>query len=155
MKGSIRPGGRGSWQLRWPLPPGPNGERRQGYETFHGTKSEAEKRLIMILAQVHTGTYAEPAKMTLGSYLDVWLDHAKTNVTAKTLQEYTKIVNTHIKPQIGHIPLPKLKPLHIQSYYTNRLESGRVRKLKPPKPGEPPKEQPKGLSAQTVKHHHT
>jgi integrase len=35
------------------------------------------------------------------------------------------------------------------------LESGRVRKLKPPKPGEPPKEQPKGLSAQTVKHHHT
>ena len=57
------------------------------------------------------------------------------------LLRYEEIVRCHLSPRLGHIPLSKLQPLHIQSYYSEALLSGRRRGKG-------------GLSAQTVLHHH-
>ena len=44
--GSIQAAGPGIWRLRYPLPNDPStGKRRRGYETVHGTKKDASKRL--------------------------------------------------------------------------------------------------------------
>lgn len=157
MKGYIRNRGDHSWQLTYELPRDNSGERKQGYETVHGTKRDAQRRLNELLAEIQAGKYIEPSKITLAAYLEQWLAHAKTTVAGKTWDEYSKIIHNHINPSIGNSLLCLLKPLHIQKYYTDRLENGRIIiPVKPRKEGDPkPKEKPKGLSAQSVRHHHT
>lgn len=58
------------------------------------------------------------------------------------LPAYEQIVRSHLVPALGSIPLTKLRPQHIQAYYSQARQSGRV----DGKGG--------GLSAQTVLHHH-
>ena len=58
-RGSKRKRG-GSWELRYELPRGEDGERNQGRETFKGTAKEADARLIQIVAGLNN-TPAEKA----------------------------------------------------------------------------------------------
>jgi integrase len=65
----------------------------------------------------------------------------KPSLACKTHERYSEIVNRHLIPALGRVLLAKLQPMHIQSYYSQALVSGRL-DLKG------------GLSAQTVLHHH-
>ena len=63
--GSIQAAGPGIWRLRYPLPNDPGtGKRRQGYETVHGTKKDASKRLAELRIE-HDRFRASPAVMTV------------------------------------------------------------------------------------------
>jgi integrase len=87
--------------------------------------------------------YVEPGNLTVKDYLEKWLsDYARVKVSGKTLERYAGIVNDHLVPAVGQLPLCKLQPLHVQAYYSHALETGR----KDGREG--------GLSAQTVLHHH-
>ena len=89
-----------------------------------------------------TGEYVEPSKLTVADYLGPWLaDYAKPNTSGKTYERYDQIVRTNLNPALGHHPLTKLQPLHIQEFYSTAMTSGRRR-------GDG------GLSAQTVLHFH-
>lgn len=142
MKGHIRPRGKGTWAIVVDLGRDPNGKRQQKWHTVHGNKKDAERELTRLLHQLHNGDYVEPSKMTLGEYMQRWLDdYAATNVSAKTFERYAEIVRIHLIPALGRHQLPKLQPLHIQAYYSQALQNGR-------------KNGGGGLSAQTVLHHH-
>ena len=80
-----------------------------------------------ILHRLRTGTYVEINNLTVAEYFDHWLlTYCKPNLAPKTIHSYTSEINNHIKPKLGSIPLEKLTPLHLQSYYTQLLESGRL-----------------------------
>lgn len=115
----------GSWELTYELPRGADGKRKQGTKTVPGSKKEAKMELARIEQEIHEGIYIGPSKMNLANYLDIWLkDYAKVRVNPKTYQEYELIIKSNIVPALGHIPLSKLRPLHIQEYYSNLLENG-------------------------------
>ena len=78
--------------------------------------------------------------MTVAVWLKQWLDEAQHVVARKTHERYDEIVTLHLIPALGAIPLAKLAPVHIQTYYTQALECGR-------------RDGTGGLSAQTVVHH--
>ncbi len=143
MSGHIRRQGKGSWELKYDLGTDPvTGKRRTRYRTFKGTKREAEKELTRLLNEKNQGAYIEPSKMTLAEYLDYWLEnYAQGAAGAKTRERWTEIIQKHLVPAMGAIPLKELAPLHIQGHYTKALEKGR-------RGGKG------GLSAQTIKHHH-
>ena len=69
------------------------------------------------------------------------MDYAEQSVSPKTRERYWEIIGGNIKPILGWHTLDNLKPLHIQSFYTNELERGR-------------KDGRGGLSARTVLHFH-
>jgi len=154
MTGKLIQRSVGSWSIVLYLGRDPvTRKKRQKWHTFRGNKKAAQKELTRLVHEVNTGAYIEPAKLTVGEYLDRWLtDYAKTNVAGKTFERYSEIVTMHLKPALGGVPLHQLKPLHIQGYYSRALQSGRSRKTKQQK-GEQNAE-PRGLSAQTVLHHH-
>ena len=109
---------------------------------FRGSKKEAQAKLARLVNEINTGDYVEPSKLPFREYLERWLrDYAQQSVAPKTLERYRQIVDKNIKPALGGYPLSKLKPLHIQSFYTEAITKGR-------------KDGKGGLSAQTVLHFH-
>lgn len=117
-------------------------KRKRITKTVQGNKKAAEKELIRILGELERGTYIEPSKMTLGEYLDYWREtYAKPNLAPSTLDSYCRIIETHLKPALGHVLLQKVLPMQIQAYYSKALESGR-------------RDGKGGLSRRTVQYHH-
>jgi len=112
------------------------GKRKQQWISVKGTKKEAEKRLADLLHQLDNGTFIKPGKTTLAEYLERWLqDYAWPNLAPKTAEGYEHIVRKHLIPRLGGMTLTQLKPEHLQRLYSEKLSEG--------------------LSAQTVRHHHT
>ncbi|HHY38523.1 MAG TPA: hypothetical protein GX507_06325 [Clostridia bacterium] len=55
-----------------------------------------------------------------------WLEkYAKPKVAPRTLESYTQIVEQHLIPALGRIPIVKLSPTHLQEYYLRALQSDR------------------------------
>lgn len=127
MRGSILKQKSGSWRITVSLGKNPKTGKYEKYqETFRGTKREAEARLTELLAQLQKGHVINPEKITFGEYLDKWLnDYGRGSLSERTLYDYTFIVNTHIKPELGEIPLNKLHPAHLRDFYSKLLKEGR------------------------------
>ena len=78
-------------------------------------EAEAESRLAEIRGEYGQGRYRDNEKMTVGEYLDHWLEnYAKTAVRRSTYESYDWAINRHIVPILGRLPLQKLVPLDIQ-----------------------------------------
>ena len=90
------------------------------------------------------GDYIKPDNMTVGAFLDRWLQDSvgPNDLSAETKQGYEMIVRKHLIPALGDIRLQELTPTKLQSYYTQKLASGR-------------RDGKGGLSPRTVRHHHT
>ena len=69
---------------------------------------------------------------TVGEWLDTWIE-GRRNITDRTAHGYRHIIDKHLKPGLGAIPLDRLTAEHITRYYSEREQS---------------------LSGQTVLHHH-
>ncbi len=142
MRGHIKQRAKGSWSIVIDLGRDAAGKRKQKWSTLRGTKKEAQAELTRLLNEINTGEYIEPSRMLVSEYLKRWLkDYAEPSVSPKTNERYAQIIRDNINPTLGNYHLSKLKPLHIQSFYTDCLTSGR-------------KDGKGGLAAQTVLHFH-
>ena len=139
--GHIRPRGPGAWELKFDLGRHPiTGKRQVRYATVRGSKRDAQLELRRLLGAVDKGQHVDPGKLTVGQWLVRWLEEARHNISPKTHERYSEIVNKHLVPALGAIALAKLAPVHVQSYYSDALASGR-------------RDGKGGLSPQTVRHH--
>ena len=142
MRGHIRRRSRDTWAVVIDVGRDATGKRRQKWHTVKGTKRAAQQELTRLLNQLQTGIYVEPSKLTVSDFLKRWLnDYAKTTVSPKTFERYKEIVERNLDPALGGHYLPKLKPIHIQAYYSDALQNGR-------------KSGKGGLSGTTVLQHH-
>lgn len=128
MQGHIRKRGKDSWTVVLDMGRDPTtGKRRQVWRSVKGTKREAQALLVQLLHQRDTGIEQMPGKQTVGEFFDRWLqDYASVNVAPATLLQYRWAVARHIVPALGRLPLTKLRPGHIQSFYADRLQRGRT-----------------------------
>lgn len=60
---------------------------------------------------------------------DIFLDRYLNDVAIpmlrpKTVDSYKWLIEGHIKPNLGHLPLSKIKPDYLQSLYARKLEEG-------------------------------
>ena len=115
--GSIRQKGRG-WQIRYRK----DGQRK--CEQVNGTFKLAEKVLRERLVAIEKGEYVGKKKLTVGVYLQSWLEtYAVTNCTAKTVQGYKQSINCYTAT-IASITLQKLDATHIQPIYAGMIKRG-------------------------------
>jgi integrase len=97
------------------------GKRKQKW-VYGKTKKEVQEKVVEIENQVNKNEYFEPDNMTVSEYMDYWLKkYCKTNIGPRTYKTYTNIITNHIKPNIGHLKIYGLKPLHLIDFY-NKLE---------------------------------
>jgi integrase len=125
MKGSIRQRSKGSWTITFDAGRDANGRRRQKSITVRGTKREAERELARLLNEVNSGTFIEPAKATVASYLERWLTSIEPSLQPRTFEVYRHFVRSHLIPHLGQIRLDQLTPLQIEEFKARALTSGR------------------------------
>ncbi|MGI6035690.1 MAG: site-specific integrase [Limnochordia bacterium] len=106
------------------------------------TRREVAEELAKVLQEVQAGAYIEPTTCTLGEWLDKWLaEYKKPQLRPSTYESYKGLIERHITPALGGVPLAKLQAHTLQSFYNDKLTSGRF-------DGEG------GLSTRTVRYFH-
>lgn len=116
MKGGTRKRG-SSWSYYFDA--GTIGGKRQKKEKGgFATKKEAEAALADALSRFNaTGMVFEPSQMTLADYLDEWFElYCRPNLRYNTQVDYDRVIENHLKPDLGHYRLRALTAAVIQSY---------------------------------------
>lgn len=112
-----------------------SGQRSRCYRTA-ATLREARKLLRSFYEQKNRGSILRPTAQTLAEWLDYWLEEIILPTrAATTAYGYRKIIDNHIVPALGHIPLQRVTAGEIQRYYTTLLRE-------------------KDLSPNTIRKHH-
>lgn len=65
-------------------------------------------------------------KMTFGEALFLWLENNKVKQKTQTYSKYLHLINTQIKPSIGHIKLSKINYVIINQYVSEKSTSGNL-----------------------------
>ncbi|MEW6546303.1 MAG: tyrosine-type recombinase/integrase [Bacillota bacterium] len=115
MRGHIRKRSKNSWAVVVELPRDPEtGKRRQKWVTVRGPKREAERVRSEMLADLGRGLMGTaPRNLTLGQYLDEWLEAVRDSVRPQTLRVWRSHLK-HWKETLGRVPLADLSALDVQ-----------------------------------------
>jgi len=100
------------------------GNRTRKYKTFK-TKKEADMALARHDVSMEDGHFVRPRKITVGEWLDYWMEEIYSpRVAETTVYGHKTVIENHIKPYMGKVQLQQLKPPMIQNYYVH-LRSNR------------------------------
>lgn len=97
----------------------------EGVRVGYRTKGEALALLRKEMARRDEGLIFDSENLTLGEYLDRWLNTSvRGTVRQSTFDRYEIALRVHIKPALGNLKLKKLAPVHLQGFYQDRLDAG-------------------------------
>lgn len=119
--GSTRKRADGRWEGRYTVGFDPKTGKLIQRSVYGKTQKEVRQKLKAILADLDQGTYVEPTKLTVGEWLDIWLNEYTVNVRPATRGAYEEHVRVHLKPYLGRIRLDQLAPHQIQQAYNDLL----------------------------------
>ncbi len=93
------------------------GRRIKRYQTYR-TLYAARMGLRNFLTHREEELRAPRHELTLADWLESWMDNIVRPTRAETtVYGYQKIIDNHLVPALGDIPLLKLTPMDIQQYY--------------------------------------
>ena len=72
-----------------------------------------------------TGEHVDPTRMTVRQWLTTWLAAVRIEISPKSHERYTEIVENFLVPALGNLPIAKLAPAHIQDAYNQWATGGR------------------------------
>ncbi len=126
MRGSLKRRYKGTWSIILDLgyqtdPDTGLRKRRQKWITVRGTKRDAERRLAELVNDTNKGTFVEPSKVTVGEWLDTWLEKAikPPRRTLRAYETYRSVINRHLKPTLGAIRLQDLRAIDVERYHAD------------------------------------
>ena len=128
-RGSLKQRYKGSWSIVLDLgyqidPQTGKKKRKQRWYTVRGAKRDAEARLTELLNQANHNILIEPTKLTLGDWLDSWVEVAMKPPfkRLRTYESYKLIIRRHLKPMLGDIRLQELGTEHLERYYSEKSQ---------------------------------
>jgi integrase len=129
MVGSIRQRSANSWELRVYCGVDPDTRRpRYATRTVHGAKRTARETLTALVEEVdHARTHAG----SVSELLDRWFDAASPMWAASTRRQTRSVIDRHVRPSLGAIPLARLTTAMIDEFYANLRRSSGGREMSP------------------------
>lgn len=110
MRGTVVKRG-SKWSICYYIGKDENGKWKQKWESGFSTKREAERILRLRVEAVETTYNGKLSCTTVRGFLNYWLEtYCKQNLAPNTIRGYQTNIEKHIIPNIGKIPLIKLKP---------------------------------------------
>jgi integrase len=98
----------------------PDGKRRY---VSAKRKGEAEKLLRQAMADADRGLIFDAGTLTLGDYLDRWLEDVRDTVRPRTFERYEQIARKHIVPMLGANKLKDVTSNHVRGLYKEKRRS--------------------------------
>jgi hypothetical protein len=101
--------------------------RRRRYlsRTVHGPVRQAQTYLNKVLRERDLGRRVEGVTITLGEFLDRWLDTAaKPKLRDKSYHSYESLLRRYIRPVLGERILSTTTPLDVQDTYQRMIDRG-------------------------------
>jgi integrase len=127
MTGHIRRRGERSWELKFDLGRDASGRRKIAYQSFKGTKREAQVKLAELITAANAGSCVEPTKITVADFVrsrvDQW-EAAPDGITARTAQRYRQLTENQIVPFLGARTLQKLTRVDIEGWHNALHQAG-------------------------------
>jgi integrase len=102
------------------------GTRRRKWHSGYRTKKEAEAALVSLMSRLQQGTYVEPNKTTLGTFLEEWVTTIRPTVRDTTFTSYDAEIRKHVIPRLGDTRLQALSPGDLNGLYAYLLKHGRL-----------------------------
>ncbi len=90
---------------------------------YRKTKQDAKKALREALADRDAG-FVPPEKLSVGTYLDEWMEERKATISFRTWRVQNSLVNNRIKVNIGQTKLCKLTSKDVRGLYAALLVEG-------------------------------
>ena len=144
-EGNIRKRKDGRWEGRFTAGHDPSTGKQVIKSVLGKTQAEVKEKLKKAMEDTKKVDFTKTGKYTVGIWMDEWFENvAKIKVRASSHQTYKGYIDNHIKPNIGNIPIEKLTTMDLQKFYRKLLTKGRIERIEA-------KDQPKGLSAKTVR----
>jgi integrase len=152
MKGKVErytlADGSPRWSIRWDLPPGADGKRRQAKRRGFTRERDADRALRAAIGDVEQGRGVAHTRVSVAEYLNAWLDGIDRRAT--TLDNYRRCAKRAIEGHcrecaLGGRRLQDLQPEHLDRLYRHLEREGR----RGPKGARLP------MKPKTVRHHHT
>jgi integrase len=123
MPGHIRQRG-DAWELRVYVGRDPTtGRKKYLTRTFRGGKRAAEQELAKLVVEVGGGGHSSQ-DTTVSDLIDQWLELITPERSPTTARGYRWIVDHYILPALGEVPLSKLKPAQLDTFYGNLRTNG-------------------------------
>ena len=89
-----------------------------GFSTEKQAKLERDKARIALA----TNTYVTVSGITVGDFLDYWIELHANQLKPTTLSKYRSYLSLYLKPGLGSVKLQELRPSHVQNLYGQLLE---------------------------------
>jgi integrase len=103
------------WRVRYDLPLGADGQRRQRSESGFTRRKDAHQALRDRLGKVEQGMVTVASSVTLTVYLREWL--AGISVKPNTLADYSRSAEAKVIPRLGGVKLQHLTAEHLDGLY--------------------------------------
>ena len=88
------------------------------------TRQEVARRMVEIQHEIDSGLPILDERQTVGQFLEIWIEVAKSQIRGSSWRRYGDYVRVHLVPGLGRIPLAKLTAQHIQLFYARKLNGG-------------------------------
>ena len=101
------------------------GEGNKRKELYGKTRKEVFEKLKKTQQEHQQGVLVTGPQQTMKQYLEHWLDEVhKPTIRLSSYTKYKGLLRRHIVPVIGHIPIQKITPQHVQALYSEKLKEG-------------------------------
>lgn len=117
-----------NWEWRFEVRTG--NTRKNFSKAGFRTQAEALEAGTKALAEYNEGgSLFAPSEALVGDYMNEWFNkYVEVNLRPKTQDTYKRIIDNHIKPNLGHYKLNALHPGKIQEFLNDLKENGYSRR---------------------------
>src|SRR5215217_2781487 len=119
-EGTVRLRADGRYEGREPPETVPPGEKQRS--VYGGSEREVLRKLREIRRDREQGLNFDAARLTVGEYLERWIEGPlKGSVAKKTQDDYAHMSRRHLIPALGCLKLHKLTAEHLDELYAKKL----------------------------------
>lgn len=103
------------------------GKERRRWHPGGPRRADAEKLLTELVKRVNDGHTTPSDRISLGEYLtEKWLPIQRAQLRPSTFDSYRRNIENHVVPNLGRIPLHKLAPEDLDTFYARLLTEGKL-----------------------------
>lgn len=103
------------------------GKERRRWHPGGPRRSDAEKLLTELVKRANDGHTTPSDRINFGEYLtEKWLPIQRAQLRPSTFDSYRRNIENHVMPALGRIPLHKLAPEDLDTFYARLLTEGKL-----------------------------